>query len=118
MTFNTALAKLPRRKPDHRKNRPPFECIALVLQGGGALGSYQAGIYEAMAEIDLPLDWGAGIFIGAVNPAIIAGNALEKRVEKLHAFWDTITANPLLDWATAHDLLEPKGELARRIYNA
>ncbi|MDO1584846.1 patatin-like phospholipase family protein [Rhizobium oryzicola] len=99
-------------------NRPPFECIALVLQGGGALGSYQAGIYEAMAEAGLPLDWVAGISIGAVNAALIAGNPPEKRVEKLHAFWNTITTNPLLDWVTTNELFAPKGELARRVHNA
>ena len=100
------------------QGRPPFECIALVLQGGGALGSYQAGIYEAMAEARLPIDWVAGISIGAVNAALIAGNPPEQRVEKLRAFWDTITANPLLDWITTHELLTPRGDLARRIHNA
>jgi NTE family protein len=52
-------------------NRPPFECIALLLQGGGALGSYQAGVYEALAEADLHPDWVAGISIGAINSAIL-----------------------------------------------
>lgn len=99
-------------------DRPPFECVALVLQGGGALGSYQAGIYQAMAEAHLPLDWVAGMSIGAVNAARIAGNAPEQRVEKLRPFWDTITTNPLLDWVAAHELLTPKGDLARRIHNA
>ena len=50
--------------------------IALVLQGGGALGAYQAGVYEAMAEHGYQPDWVAGISIGAINSAIIAGNAL------------------------------------------
>ena len=54
--------------------RPSFECIALVLQGGGALGAYQAGVYEALAEADLHPDWAAGISIGAINAALIAGN--------------------------------------------
>ncbi len=97
--------------------RPPFECIALVLQGGGALGFYQAGIYEAMAEARLPIDWVAGISIGAANAALIAGNPPEQRVEKLRAFWDTITANPLLDWAAENEMLTPRGDLARRIHN-
>src|SRR5258708_29195924 len=52
--------------------RPPFECIALLLQGGGALGAYQAGVYEALAEADLHPDWVAGISIGAINGALIA----------------------------------------------
>ena len=55
--------------------RPPFECIALLLQGGGALGSYQAGVYAALAEAELCPDWVAGISIGAINGALIAGNA-------------------------------------------
>lgn len=67
---------------------PPFECIALLLQGGGALGAYQAGVYEALAEADLHPDWIAGISIGAINGALIAGNAPEARVDKLRAFWE------------------------------
>src|SRR5580704_19533608 len=55
----------------------PFECIALLLQGGGALGAYQAGVYEALAEANLHPDWVVGISIGAINAAIIAGNARE-----------------------------------------
>lgn len=52
----------------------PFERIALVLQGGGALGAYQAGVYEALAESRVHPDWIAGISIGGINAAIIAGN--------------------------------------------
>jgi NTE family protein len=75
--------------------RPEFERIALLLQGGGALGSYQAGAYQALAEANLHPDWVAGISIGAINSALIAGNPPEKRVEKLRAFWETVTAPPL-----------------------
>src|SRR5271170_6447147 len=75
--------------------RPPFERIALILQGGGALGAYQAGVYQALAEADLHVDWVAGISIGAVNAALIAGNPPERRVERLREFWETVTA-PLL----------------------
>lgn len=75
--------------------RPPFECIALLLQGGGALGSYQAGVYQALAEAGLHPDWVAGISIGAINAAIIAGNAPEKRIDRLREFWEGITASPL-----------------------
>ena len=53
--------------------RPPFDCIALLLQGGGALGAYQGGVYEALAEANIHPDWIAGISIGAINAAIIAG---------------------------------------------
>jgi NTE family protein len=66
--------------------------VGLVLQGGGALGSYQAGVYEALAASEYLPDWVAGISIGAINAAIIAGNAPEKRVEQLRSFWEEITA--------------------------
>jgi NTE family protein len=74
--------------------RPPFECIALLLQGGGALGSYQAGVYAALAEAELQPDWVAGISIGAINGALIAGNAPERRIDHLRKFWEQITAAP------------------------
>jgi len=67
----------------------------LVLQGGGALGSYQAGMYEALHGADAEPDWVAGISIGAINAAIIAGNPPERRVERLRAFWD-LTSSDLL----------------------
>jgi NTE family protein len=66
--------------------------VALVLQGGGALGSYQAGIYEALDAAGIEIDWIAGISIGAVNAAIIAGNPPERRVERLREFWNGMTA--------------------------
>ena len=65
--------------------------VALVLQGGGALGAYQLGVYAALDAARIEIDWVAGISIGAVNAAIIAGNPCEKRLERLHAFWDRIT---------------------------
>jgi NTE family protein len=83
-----------RRKTHLATERPPFERIALILQGGGALGSYQAGVYQALAEANLHPDWVAGISIGAVNSALIAGNPPERRVEKLRAFWETVSVSP------------------------
>jgi NTE family protein len=77
------------------QRRTPFEQIALLLQGGGALGAYQAGVYQALAEADLHPDWVAGISIGAINSAIIAGNPPDKRVERLRDFWETISTSPL-----------------------
>ena len=74
--------------------RTPFERIALLLQGGGALGAYQAGVYQALAEADLHPDWVAGISIGAINSAIIAGNPPELRVQRLREFWETVSASP------------------------
>lgn len=69
--------------------------ISLVLQGGGALGAYQAGVYQALHEAGLEPDWVAGVSIGAINCALIAGNARERRVERLRQFWETITARPV-----------------------
>jgi len=95
----------------------PFECVALVLQGGGALGAYQAGVYEALAEARINPDWVAGVSIGAINSAIIAGNKSAERVAKLRAFWQEISANPLLDWIAATHALAPKGDLPRALFN-
>jgi NTE family protein len=90
---------VPGRPPPHRKShiatgRPPFERIALILQGGGALGAYQAGVYQALAEANLHPDWVAGISIGAINSALIAGNPPKKRVPRLRTFWETVSAPP------------------------
>jgi len=89
----TGKPKLAENKNHQSKNRPPFECIALLLQGGGALGAYQAGVYHALSEAGLEPDWVAGISIGAVNAAIIAGNVPGQRVQKLREFWEGITAD-------------------------
>ncbi|HTB39377.1 MAG TPA: patatin-like phospholipase family protein, partial [Reyranella sp.] len=80
---------------DRPRARPDFERIALLLQGGGALGAYQGGVYQALAESDLHPDSVAGISIGAINCALIAGNPPERRVERLRSFWETVTQPPL-----------------------
>jgi NTE family protein len=77
------------------QGRTAFEQIALLLQGGGALGAYQAGVYEALAEADLHPDWVAGISIGAINSAIIAGNPPQQRVGALRDFWHAVSTSPL-----------------------
>jgi NTE family protein len=74
------------------ERRLPFERVALVLQGGGALGAYQAGVYEALAEAGIHPDWIAGMSIGAINAAIIAGNSANFRVDRLREFWTLVTA--------------------------
>jgi NTE family protein len=82
----------------------------LVLQGGGALGSYQAGAYQALCHHDFEPEWVAGISIGAINAAIIAGNDREKRVARLKEFWEIVSApvpwNPVT-----------KGDRARSYFN-
>ena len=69
----------------------PFESVALLLQGGGALGAYQAGVYEALIEHNIEPTWIAGISIGAINSAIIAGNPVQDRVAKLRSFWELVS---------------------------
>ncbi|HEY8289866.1 MAG TPA: patatin-like phospholipase family protein [Acetobacteraceae bacterium] len=87
--------------PDH---------IALVLQGGGALGAYQAGVYQAMHEAGLEPDVVAGVSIGGINAALIAGNPPERRLERLRAFWETVTDRPdCIFW--------PEGDDARKARN-
>ena len=85
--------------------------IALVLQGGGALGAYQAGVYQAVHEAGLRPDTVAGVSIGGINAAIIAGNKPERRVERLRDFWEGITARPVT-------VLSLDGDAARKATNA
>ena len=76
-----------------RLTRPAESLTALVLQGGGALGAYQAGAFEALADAAHQPDWVAGISIGAINAALIAGNPPERRVQRLQDFWQRVTAS-------------------------
>jgi NTE family protein len=79
------------------KDRRPddFQHVALVLQGGGALGAYQGGVYEALHEAGMEPDWVAGVSIGGINSAIIAGNPPERRLPRLREFWELITSRKL-----------------------
>lgn len=99
--------------------RPPFERIALLLQGGGALGAYQGGMYEALWEANLEPDWVAGISIGATNAALIAGNLPEARVGKLREFWRRITEGSPWDGAGLLDRVPgvARGDFARSVLN-
>jgi len=72
----------------------------LVLQGGGALGAYQAGVFEALHDARIKPDWVAGVSIGAINSALIAGNPPERRVSRLEEFWHLVSsAWPALSWS-------------------
>lgn len=83
----------------------------LVLQGGGALGAYQAGVYEALSEIYADLDWIAGISIGAINAALIAGNPRQDRVARLRQFWELVSSSsPLQGMAPTATLREGTNE--------
>ena len=97
----------------HAKATPPLESarkyatIALMLQGGGALGSYQCGVYEGLHKAGILPNWFAGISIGAINAALLAGNAPEQRLDRLHAFWERISipampfGHQLFEWQEA-----------------
>lgn len=85
--------------------------IALVLQGGGALGAYQAGVYQALHEKGFAPDWVAGTSIGGINAALIAGNVFDNRVPRLREFWQTVArADPVdlsalpQEWRRAYDV--------------
>src|SRR4029450_5039200 len=80
------------------KRKLPFDCVALLLQGGGALGAYQGGVYEVLAEADIHPNWIAGISIGAINAAIIAGNPPNSRIDRLREFWTQVTSSAPWDW--------------------
>src|SRR3546814_12101696 len=82
---------------------PHYDVVALVLQGGGALGAYQAGVYEGLHEAGIRPTWLAGISIGALNAAVIAGSPESQRVERLGEFWDPICAVPV-DWSVNEEI--------------
>ena len=81
-----------KKSPTVRSGNGNEEVCTLVLQGGGALGAYQAGVYEAMDAHGLRPDWVAGVSIGAINAAIIAGNPPERRVARLREFWEGVSS--------------------------
>ena len=101
----------PGRAPGPAWPRVREDQIALVLQGGGALGAYQAGVYQALHEAGLEPGWVAGVSIGAVNGAIIAGNPPERRLARLREFWEMITARHIWFW-------NPDGDDPRKMRNA
>jgi NTE family protein len=96
----------------HARGWRPERCdrVALVLQGGGALGAYQAGVYQALHEAHIEPDWVCGVSIGAINSAIIAGNPPERRLERLQIFWDRITSRKIWHYT-------PDGDVYRKARN-
>src|SRR5882757_7675420 len=103
MTMTGSTDPMPATSPARAKP-------VLVLQGGGALGSYQAGAYQALCHQDFMPEWVAGISIGAINAAIIVGNAPEKRVERLKEFWETVSSP--VSWSPV-----VQGDRARSLFN-
>jgi len=84
-----------------------FDHEILLLQGGGALGAYHAGVYEGMAEAGRAPSWVVGVSIGAITAALIAGNPPERRVERLRAFWERISSYAPLAWPEWLDPMRP-----------
>jgi NTE family protein len=99
----TASASKPARKTASKStgkkvaSNPDRQRIALVLQGGGALGAYQAGVIQALHEHDLAPDWVVGTSIGAINAALVAGNTPENRIARLRAFWERVSHKDSFD---------------------
>ena len=81
-----------RSKRPHISRALKHDHSILLLQGGGALGAYQAGVYQGMHEHGIAPDWVAGVSIGAVNAALIAGNRPENRIERLREFWERVSS--------------------------
>lgn len=86
-----------RAAPSHA--RPAEDCI-LVLQGGGALGAYQAGVFESLSAVYREPTWVAGISIGAINAALIAVNPPERRVARMRARWRRCAVRRRSTWCT------------------
>src|SRR3954471_22265806 len=91
--------------------RRHYDYVVLVLQGGGALGAYQAGVYEGLAECGFAPDWVAGVSIGAINGALIAGNPPERRLERLREFWNRLSSG--LPWNSLAELAPLRAGLNR-----
>ena len=89
------------------KNPAPrrYDNVILVLQGGGALGAYQAGVFEGMTEAGYTPNWVTGVSIGAINAALVAGNPPGKRVARLQEFWDVVSSGLPLDTSALFDPL-------------
>lgn len=96
--------------PDIIELTKPYKTIALVLQGGGALGAYQAGVFEALNEVGIAPGWLSGVSIGAINAALIAGNKPEDRLERLIAFWDIVSGRMVWPFT-------PDGDIFRVLRN-
>ena len=96
--------------PDISQIASKYDRVALVLQGGGALGAYQAGVYQALAEARCDVRWIAGVSIGAINAALIAGNPRELRLAALEAFWTRVSERSVWPFA-------PEGDAFRDLRN-
>ena len=110
-SMDVAATDLAYQRPVRRWKPERCDRIALVLQGGGALGAYQAGVFQALSEADIEPDWVTGVSIGAINSAIIAGNSKQWRLKRLRTFWERITERKIWSYT-------PDGDVFRKARNA
>ena len=97
--------KSPKSTPEPLVDKSKLGQVVLVFQGGGALGAYQAGVYQALQEAGIEPDWVIGTSIGAINAALIAGNAPENRVARLREFWLQVRHTPMTQLLGAHPFM-------------
>lgn len=108
--MNRISSEIRGHSPEIADTLKSYSAVALVLQGGGALGSYQAGVYQALDEAGIDASWLSGVSIGAINAAIIAGNKPGDRLDRLRDFWETVSKRKV--WAYT-----PEGDVFRRMRN-
>jgi len=110
-SMDVAVTDVAYQRPVRRWKPERCDRIALVLQGGGAPGAYQAGVFQALSEADIEPDWVTGVSIGAINSAIIAGNSKQWRLKRLRTFWERITERKIWSYT-------PDGDVFRKARNA
>jgi NTE family protein len=97
--------------------KPSFGHVVLVFQGGGALGAYQAGVYQALHEAGIEPDWIVGTSIGAINASLIAGNEPDSRLQRLAEFWNRVAKKPVWDFGEAWSQFSRQGAYADTLMN-
>ena len=103
-SMDVAVTDIAYQRPVRRRKPERCDRIALVLQGRGALGAYQAGVFQALSEADIEPDWVTGVSIGAINSAIIAGNSKQWRLKRLRTFWERVTERKI--WSYTNPQIE------------
>jgi NTE family protein len=101
-------------KPTDRVYKDKYDFTILVLQGGGSLGAYQAGVFEGLVEAGFSPDWVTGVSIGAINAALIAGNAPDRRIARLRDFWSVVSSG-VLGYLPAKEY--PSVDPLRQVFN-
>src|SRR6516162_9859542 len=109
--MDVAVTDIAYQRPVRRWKPERCDRIALVLQGGGTLGAYQAGVFQALSEADIEPDWVTGVPIGAIDSAIIAGNSKQWRLKRLRTFWERVTERKIWSYT-------PDGDVFRKARNA